>query len=176
MVKKEFQRKQDKSNHWRNSTNYSSSHVVEHFDEERVSPREEFFKRETGNNKAFSQQFRPKKPGKSTKPKVMTFDQKLELTDQWLEETYPHLFAADDYVLLDNFILRDLKIDYKNNALKKLYPKDLVIKAALSRYKESLGYLEFIREGAIRYNLKGEACGIVTKEEEIAAKKILATL
>ena len=108
--------------------------------------------------------------------KVLNFDQKLDMNERWFEETYPHLFAADDYVLLDNFILRDLKIDYKNNALKKLYPKDLVIKAALSRYKESLGYLEFIREGAIRYNLKGEACGIVTKEEEIEAKKILATL
>jgi sRNA-binding protein len=98
------------------------------------------------------------------------------MTYQWLEESYPHLFAADDYVLLDNFILRDLKIDYKNNALKKGYPQDLVIKAALSRYKESLGYLEFIREGDIRYNIKGEACGIVTKEEQEAAKKILSTL
>ena len=177
MVKKEFQRKQGKSNHFGNPANHSSSVVVGHFfDEELVSQKEEFFKLETGNNKDFSQQFRHKKPGKKTKPKVLTFEQKLELTDQWLEETYPHLFAADDYVLLDNFILRDLKIDYKNNALKKMYPKDLVIKAALSRYKESLGYLEFIREGAVRYNLKGEACGIITKEEEVAARKILATL
>jgi sRNA-binding protein len=105
----------------------------------------------------------------------LTYDQKLEKTYQWLEETYPHLFAADDYVLLDNLILRDLKIEYKNNALKKGYRQDLVIKAALSRYRESLGYLECIREGASRYNIKGETCGIVTEEEEEAAKKILAT-
>ena len=143
---------------------------------ERAAQREEFLKREKEKEKPPSQQIRPKKPGKKTKPKALTFDQKLEMAYQWLEETYPHLFAADDYVLLDNLILRDLKIEYKNNALKKGYPQDLVIKAAIYRYIESLGYLELIREGATRYNIKGEACGIVTKEEEKAAKKILSTL
>lgn len=174
--KKEPTDRQGNRNHGRNSANHSSSRIVEYFDAELVAQREEFFKREKEKDKASSRQFRPKKTGKKTKPKALTFDQKLEITYQWLEDTYPYLFAADDYVLLDNLILRDLKIEYKNNALKKGYPQDLVIKAALSRYRESLGYLELIREVATRYNIKGEACGIVTKEEEEAAKKILSIL
>ena len=176
MIEKEFHSKQDNSSQMRNPTASSSSRVVEYFDAERVAQREEFFRREKEEGKTASKQFRPKRPGKAAKPKVLTFDQKLEMTYQWLEETYPHLFAADDYVLLDNLILRDLKIDYKNNAIKKGYPQDLVIKAALSRYRESLGYLECIKAGTPRYNIKGEACEIVTKEEEEDAKKILATL
>ncbi len=176
MIEKEFQNKQANSSQMKNPVASSPSRVVDSFDAERAIQREEFLKREKEKDKTPSQQFRPKKPGKARKPKVLTFDQKLEMTYQWLEETYPHLFAADDYVLLDNLILRDFKIEYKNNALRKGYPQDLVIKAALSRYRESLGYLECIKAGAPRYNIKGEACGIVTKEEEEAAKKILAAL
>ena len=176
MIEKEFQNKQANSSQMRNPDASSSSRAVDSFDAERAAQREEFLKREKEKGKTPSQQFRPKKPRKSTKPKVLTFDQKLEITYQWLEETYPHLFAADDYILLDNLILRDLKIEYKNNALKKGYPQDLVIKAALSRHRERLGYLECIRAGAPRYNIKGESCGIVTGEEEEAAKKILAAL
>ena len=175
MIEKEFQSKQANSSQMRNPIASSSSHIVD-FDAERAAQREEFLKREKEKDKTPSQHFRPKKSGKASKPKVLTFDQKLEMTYQWLEETYPHLFSADDYVLLDNLILRDLKIEYKNNALKKGYPQDLVIKAALSRYRGSLGYLECIRAGAPRYNIKGEACGIVTEEEEEAAKKIRSTL
>ena len=152
MVEKELYRKQGNSSHWRNSSNTSSSRVVEYFDAERLVQREEFLKREKEKDKTCSRQFRPKKPGKATKPKVLTFDQKLALTEQWLEETYPHLFAADDLILLDDFVLRDLKADYKNKALKKGYPQDLVIKAALSRYKESYGYLHSIREGVLWLN------------------------
>ena len=150
--------------------------MVDYLDAERVAQREEFLKREQENGKSTSKRFRPKKPGKSTKPKVLTFDQKLALTEQWLEETFPHLFAADDYVPLDYHLLRDLKADYKNNVLKKHYPQDLVIKATFYRYTESFGYLECLKEGAPRYNFKGETCGTVTKEEEEAAKKILTTL
>ena len=176
MVVKRFQGKQGNRNQGRDPANHSSSCMVEYFDEERVAQREEFFRRKKDKDKTSFKQLRPKKARKTKKPKVMTFDQKLDLTDQWLEETYPHLFAADEYIPLDNNILQDLKVEYKNNSIKKGYPKDLIIKWAISRYRESLGYLESIKEGATRYNLKGEACGIITKEEEETARKILATL
>jgi len=144
---------------------------------ERAAQREEFLKREKKGSKIPSQRFQPrpqpKKSGKAVKSKALTFDQKLAVTEQWLEETFPHLFVADDYVPLDHHLLRDIKADYKNNIVKKNYPQDLVIKGALSRYKESYGYLECLKEGAERYSLKGEICGTVTKEEEEAAKKIL---
>ena len=147
--------------------------MVDYFDAERVAQREEFLKREQENGKSTSKRFRPKKPGKSTKPKALTVDQKIELTNQWLEETLSHLFAADDFIPLDHHLLRDLKVYYKNNVLKKGYPQDLVIKGAFYRYLESYGYLECLKQGAARYNLKGECCGTVTKEEEEAAKKAL---
>lgn len=147
--------------------------MVDLFEVERAAQREEFLKREQENGKRPPKRFQPKKPSKAFKPKALTFDQKLDMTEQWLEETYPDLFAAHDYVPFDYHLLRGLKADYKNNVLKKGYPQDLVIKAALSRYKESLGYLECLKEGAERYNLKGESCGIVTKEEEESAKKVL---
>lgn len=150
--------------------------MVDRFEVERAAQREEFLKRKQENGKRHPKRFKPKKPGKASKPKVLTFDQKLALTEQWLEETFHHIFAADDYVPLDYHLLRDLKADYKNNVLKKGYPQDLVIKAAFYRYTESLGYLECVKEGAARYNLKGNVCGTVTKEEEEAAKKILITL
>ena len=150
--------------------------MVDYLDAERVAQREEFLKREQENTKSPSKRFPPKKSAKAVKPKALTFDQKLALTEQWLEETYPHLFAADDYVPLDHHLLRDLKADYKNNALKVGYPQDLVIKAAFYRYTESFGYLECLKEGATRYNFKGEVCETVTKEEEEAAKDILLTL
>jgi hypothetical protein len=170
MAKKKLQDRKPQSNWWRNSTGPLPSHVFDCFDGKRIAQREEFF-----SNLKGSQRFRQKKQNK-TKLKPMTFDQKLNLTEQWFEETFPHLFAADDYMALDYLILCDLKNDYRNNFLKKGYPQYLVIKAALNRYKESYGYLWNLKEGASRYNLKGEICGIVTKEEEEAAKKILATL
>lgn len=147
--------------------------MVDYIDEERAAQREEFLKREQENRKVPSQRLRPKKPGKAAKPKPMTFDQKLALTNQWLEEFFPHLFAADDYIPLDHHLLRDLKADYKNNALKKGYPEELVIKATYYRYLESFGYLGCLKQGASRYNLKGEFCGTVTLEEEEAAKRVL---
>jgi|GEM_PF-1886882 len=174
--KKENHDRQGNNNRERNSIASSFSRLVEYFDAERLAQRKEFLKRERENNKLSSRQDRPKKSGKKPKPKSMTFDQKLDLTYQWLEATYPHLFVSDGCVLLDHFILRDIKSEYKNNQLKKGYPQDLVIKAAISRYKESMGYLECVRAGATRYNLKGEACGMITKEEEEAAQKILDNL
>ena len=150
--------------------------MTDRFEAERAAQREEFLKRERKTPKPSQKRLLPKKPGKVSKPKVLTFEQKLALTEQWLEETFPHLFAADDYIPLDHLLLRDLKADYKNNAIKKSYPQDLVIKAALSRYKESYGYLDCLKEGAARYNLKGEICGTVSLEEAESARKILDTL
>jgi len=152
-------------------------YMVGDLDAERAAQREEFLKREKKGSAIPSKRFQlrpqPKKSGKAVKPKALTFDQKLALMEQWLEEAFPHLFAADDYVPLDHQLLRDIKADYKNNVVKKNYPQDLVIKGALSRYKESYGYLECLKEGAERYSLKGEICGTVTKEEEKSAKEIL---
>lgn len=150
--------------------------MVDYLEAERAAQREEFLKREQENTKSPPKRLLPKKSGKAVKPKALTFDQKLALTEQWLEETFPHLFTADDFIPLDHHLLRDLKADYKNNVLKKQYPHDLVIKAAFYRYTESLGYLECLKEGATRYNLKGNVCGTVTKEEEESAKTILLTL
>lgn len=154
--------------------------MVDDLNVERAAQREEFLKREKKGSKIPSKRFQlrpqPKKSGKAVKPKALTFDQKLVVAEQWLEETFPHLFAADDYVPLDHQLLRDIKADYKNNVVKKNYPQDLVIKGALSRYKESYGYLECLKEGVERYNLKGEICGTVTKEEEKAARIILQSL
>lgn len=134
--------------------------MVGDLDAERAAQREEFLKREKKGSKIPSQRFQPrpqpKKSGKTVKPNTLSFDQKLALTEQWLEETFPHLFAADDYVALDHHLLRDIKADYKNSVVKKNYLQDLVIKGALSRYKESYGYLECLKEGAERYGLKGE--------------------
>ena len=148
--------------------------MIDNLDSERALQREEFIKREQGSSKIAPKRIFSKNPGKGAKPKVLTFEHKLASTEQWLEETFSHLFAADDCVPLDHQLLRDLKADYKNNVIKNGYPQDLVIKGALSRYKESYGYLDSIREGVSRYNLKGEVCGTVTKEEEEAARKILA--
>ena len=54
--------------------------VVDDIDEERATQREEFLKREQFSRKIPSQKSWSKKPGKPLKPKVLTFEQKLELT------------------------------------------------------------------------------------------------
>jgi hypothetical protein len=72
--------------------------MVDRFETERAAQREEFLEREQEIGKSPPKRFLPKKPGKAVKPKVLTFDQKLALTEQWLEATFPHLFAADDYI------------------------------------------------------------------------------
>ena len=87
--------------------------MIDYLDDERAAQREEFLKREREKHNSSSQEFRPKKPGKAPKPKVLTFEQKLALTEQWLEETFSHLFAVDDYVPLDHQLLRDLKADVR---------------------------------------------------------------
>ena len=150
--------------------------MTDQYEEERAAQRQEFLKRERRNLKPPHPKVAPKKAGKAAKSKPLTFEQQLGLTEQWLEQTFPHLFAADAYIPLDTLILRDLKEDYRNNALRKNYPKDLVIKAALCRYRESHGYLACLKLGSFRYNLKGQICGAVTLEEEESARKILDSL
>jgi 16S rRNA C967 or C1407 C5-methylase (RsmB/RsmF family) len=153
--------------------------MVNLLDAERAAQREEFLKRESKAKKPIQNfSFPPKlsKRSKATKLKSLSFEEKLELTNQWLEENFPHLFAADNFVLLDPLLLRDLKADYKYNVLKKNYPEYLVIKAALARYKQINGFLECIREGEFYINLKGEQVGIVSKQEEEAAREILQNL
>ena len=93
-----------------------------------------------------------------------------------VRRNFPHLFAADDYIPLDEHVLRDLKNEYKNNCIKNKYPQDMVIKAALVRYKENPGYLSCLKEGSCKYTFAGTISGRVTKEEEEAAFKVLENI
>lgn len=96
--------------------------MVDRFEAERAAQREEFLKREQENGKRPPKRFLPKQPGKAVKPKCLSFDQKLALMEQWLEGTFPHLFAADDYIPLDHHLLRDLKVDYKKKSHQEGLP------------------------------------------------------
>jgi hypothetical protein len=145
-------------------------------DLERAAQREEFLRREgqgVGKNRKPSHSSPPKKPAKVSNSKRPAFEKQLGLTNQWLEETFPHLFAADDYLPLDGHVLRDIKNDYRNNQVKKGYPPNLVIKAALALYKENPGYLACLKAGAPRHALDGSVTGTVTREEEDKARGIL---
>ena len=103
---------------------------------------------------------KPRKP--KAKPKAMSFEEKLERTQKWLQETFPDLFdPSQSCKALDIHIVRDIKAHYKHEHLKKHYPDDLVIKAALYRHMESPGYLACLVKGAARYNVKGEVIGCV---------------
>ena len=163
----------------RNSAGSSFSTLVHYLNTECVADREMILKRALQQKKGTSHSSRQKANKnrnyhKEEKPK--TFEERLDLTIFWLEETFPKLFAADEYIPLDICILGDLKKDYKKRCFKKVCPTGLAIDAALAFYKKSYGYLECLQEGAVRYNLKGEPSGIVTKEEYEAARKILKTL
>ena len=131
-------------------------------DPERIAQREEYLKR-TKETAPKAHPKKPKKPRKSTpKPKGMGFEEKLERTQKWLQETFPNLFDPfQPCKPLDVNIVRDIKAHYKNGQVKNKYPNDLVIKAALYRYMESPGYLACLVEGAPRYNVKGEVVGFV---------------
>ena len=56
------------------------------------------------------------------------------------------------------------------------YPHNLLIKAALNRYLVSDDYLLKLKEGAKRYNLNSEICGLVTQEEEERAIELLGLI
>ena len=143
-------------------------------DLERTAQQKEFLKRERKNAVKNLKSLRPssKKLAKPGQPKHSTLDKQINLTNLWLEETFPHLFAADDYLPLDEHVLRDIKNDYKENQARKGYPPNLVIKAALVRYKENPGYLACLKAGAPRYALDGSITSTVTREEEERARKV----
>lgn len=162
----------------RNPADSSFAILVHCLNTECVADREVIFKRELQQKQGTRHSFRQKanKNRNYHKENPKTFEERLDLTIFWLEETFPKLFAADDYIPLDICILGALKKDYKKKCFKQVCTKSLVIDAALALYKKSYGYLECLQEGAVRYNLKGEPSGIVTKEEYEAARKILKTL
>ena len=140
-------------------------------DPEREAQRQEHLKRK----KKVSYKAQPrKKPQKSSQPKGMSFEEKLRKTQQWLAETFPSLFdPSQPCKALDVHIVRDIKTYYKNERIKKKYPDDLVIKAALYRHMESPEYLSCLVEGAPRYNVKGEISGFVETVPQEAEKKTI---
>jgi len=131
-------------------------------DPERIAQREEYLKR----IKETVPKVRPKKPKKprkpAPKPKVLSFEEKLAITQKWLQETFPDLFdPSQPCKPLDVNIVRDIKAHYKNEQVQHKYPNDLVIKAALYRYMQRAGYIACLVKGAPRYNVKGEVIGFV---------------
>jgi hypothetical protein len=135
-------------------------------DPEREAQHEEFLRRLGQKGNAFVYTPSRKKPKKPRKPKrktkVASFDEKLERTMAWLAETFPALFdPTQPPKPLDVHIVRDVKEYYKQHCVKKKYPADLVIKAALYRYMESPAYSECLVKGEPRYNVKGEVSGVV---------------
>jgi hypothetical protein len=121
------------------------------------------------------------KPQPKVPPKVLSFEENLERTNKWLGQTFPSLFGPKGPTkVLDIHILRDLKQHYQHHqeisAKKDKYPQDLIIKAALNRYLVSDNYLLQLKEGTKRYNLNGEECGEITKEEEERAIQLLGLI
>jgi len=95
-------------------------------------------------------------------------------TWKWLSETFPILFALDDVIKpLNTHIVRDIKDHYKRYQEKNRYPKNLIIKAALSRYMETPEYLLCLQEGAFKYDIYGKAVETVTKADQEKALKLL---
>jgi len=143
----------------------------DHLDSERESQRLEFLRREK-RRKPPQKKIPPRKnhhKKRSTKP----LERQLAQTIQWLEETFPHLFTANDYLPLSDHILMELKQEYKANQVRKNYPGNLVLRAALSRYKSSSGYLYCLKEGTPKYALDGSIAGYVTKEEAIKVQQAM---
>lgn len=141
----------------------------DHLERERELQRQEFLRREKKPN---SQKPLSKKTTRKKK-RGQSLDHQLDQTFQWLEETFPRLFAADDYLPLSDLILRDLKQDYKTNQAKKNYPPNLILRAAIFRYKSSPGYLYCLKEGLPKYALDGSVSGYVTHEEVVLAQQVL---
>jgi hypothetical protein len=145
--------------------NTSFSTLLDSIDPERESQRQEFLKRKQESVPKAS----PKTPKKLHKParkaksksKAMSFDEKLERTNQWLQKTFPALFDLSQPKPLDVHIVRDIKAHYKNERVAKKYPDDLMIKAALYYYMKSPAYMGCLVNGAPRYNIKGEVSGSV---------------
>ncbi len=135
-------------------------------DPEREAQHQEFLRRLGHKGDALAHAPSRKKPKKPRKPKrktkVASFEEKLERTMAWLAETFPVLFdPSQPPKPLDVHIVRDIKEHYKQHHVKKKYPADLVIKAALYRYMESPAYLKCLVKGEPRYNTKGDITGVV---------------
>jgi hypothetical protein len=146
--------------------NTSFSTLLDVIDPEREAQRQEHLKRKK-ENPPLPYPKQPKKTRKpafksTSKPKGITFEENLERTQKWLETTFPALFdPTQPCKPLDVHILRDIKAHYKNWHVKRKYPGDLVIRAALYRYLESPAYLACLVEGAPRYNIDGDVVGSV---------------
>jgi hypothetical protein len=176
-VIKKYISKNSNPNNWeRPQHNSSFSNLLDAIDPERDAQRQEHLRRMSEEKGAsFSQaapkapaQARPKpqppkkhmhakKPKAPSKKKGLTFEEKLDITMQWLETTFPDLFdPSQPCKPLDIHIVRDVKNHYKLYAVKNRYPNDLVIKAALYRYMETPEYIECLEKGAPRYNIENE--------------------
>ena len=131
-------------------------------DPERIAQRAAYLKRAKGASPKTSSK-KPKMPSKpSPKEKVLSFEEKLERTQKWLQEMFSDIFdPAQPCKALDAHIVRDVKAHYKKGQVKNKYPNDLVIKAALYRYMESPEYLACRVKGTSCYNVKGEVVGAV---------------
>src|SRR3546814_554060 len=75
-----------------------------------------------------------RKPQHKIPPKVLPFEENLERTNQWLEQTFPYLFDTNGPTkALDVYILRAIKQHYKNyqdmHHKRDQYPHNLLIKA-----------------------------------------------
>ena len=145
----------------------SFSNLLDTFDPERVAQREEFLKREKKKDtssekpkKLAHHTPRPKK-SKAKKRKAGDFEDKLKQTNQWLQETFPNLFAPSCPRALDIHIIRDIKALYKSGCEQNKYPNGLAIKAALYHYMKTPEYQELLIEGTPRYNAKGEVTSTV---------------
>jgi len=142
--------------------NTSFATLLNALDPEREAQRQEHLNQKKENTPRASTKKPQKTSQSSSKLKGMSFEEKLERTKQWLEETFPALFdPSQPCKALDVHIVRDIKIYYKREHVKKKYPNDLVIKAALYRYMKSPPYLECLVEGAPRYNIEGKIMGTV---------------
>lgn len=106
----------------------------------------------------------------------LALQEELDMTEAWLEEIFPKIFAADDYLPLDHQILCELKNHYRHYRETKGYPKNLKLAATIRRYLQNICYLTCLVEGAPRYNLNGKIVGHVSAKEAEQAKKILIKL
>ena len=168
-----MRKKNDKSYNrsYLESKNTSFSNLLSALDPEREAQRREYLKRK---KKEFYKAQPRKNPEKNRKLKGMSFEEKLKITQQWLEKIFPALFnPSQPCKALDVYIVRDIKAHYKQYHLKNKYPDDLVIKAALYRHMESPAYLACLVEGAPRYNVKGEISGFVETLPQTVEKKTI---
>jgi len=144
------------------STSFSTLLDVIDPDPERLAQRQEYLRRMKKEAYKALGKKRQKSQRVIQKAKGISFEENLERTWQWLQETFPDLFdPSQPYKALDVNIVRDIKAHYKKYHVQNKYPDNLVIKAVLYRYIESPEYLACLMEGAPRYSIKGEISGTV---------------